>query len=152
MGKKLSEHFTVEELIFSQTAMRKGIDNTPAPEIVRNLRRLAGVLEEVRALLDAPVVISSGYRSPALNRAVGGAMNSAHMRGLAADLTVPDAGAVLQVARRIAASNIAYDQLILEYGSWVHVALADDGASPRRQDLSIFKGTGYLPGIVAKPA
>ena len=152
MRRKLSEHFTLEELIFSQTAMRKGIDNTPAPDIVRNLRRLAGALEDVRALLGAPVVISSGFRGEALNRAVGGARNSAHMRGLAADFTAPGAGAVLQVARRIAASNIAYDQLIFEYGSWVHVGLADVGAAPRRQDLSIFKGTGYLPGIVGKPA
>ncbi len=152
MRTKLSQHFTLEELIFSQTAVRKGIDNTPAPEIVRNLRRLAGVLEEVCALLAAPVVISSGYRSPALNRAVGGARNSAHMSGLAADLTAPDAGTVLQVARRIAASNIAYDQLIHEYGSWVHLGLADEGEAPRRENLSIFKGTGYLPGIVARPA
>ena len=99
MRRKLSEHFTLEELIFSQTAMRKGIDNTPAPDIVRNLRRLAGALEDVRALLGAPVVISSGFRGEALNRAVGGARNSAHMRGLAAILAIAQDGGLQRLGR-----------------------------------------------------
>lgn len=152
MPRRLSEHFTLEELIFSQTASRRGIDNTPSAAIVQNLCKLAGVLEEVRGLLEAPVLVSSGYRCPELNKAVGGAKKSAHMAGLAADFTALDFGTVMQVARKVASSDIAYDQLIHEYGSWVHIGLARDGVEPRRQKLSIFKGTGYLAGIVGKPS
>ncbi len=153
MPKSLSEHFTLEELILSQTAARKGIDNTPSATIVQKLRKLAGALEEVRSLLGGvPILVSSGYRCPELNEAVGGATNSAHMDGLAADFTAPAFGTVMQVARKIAASDIAYDQLIHEYGTWVHIGLAKDGVEPRSQKLSIFKGTGYLNGIVGKPS
>jgi zinc D-Ala-D-Ala carboxypeptidase len=153
MPKSLSEHFTLEELILSQTAARKGIDNTPSATTVQRLRKLAGALEEVRSLLGGvPVLVSSGYRCPELNEAVGGAKNSAHMDGLAADFTAPAFGTVMQVAREIAASDIGYDQLIHEYGAWVHIGLAKDGVEPRRQKLSIFKGTGYLNGIVGKPS
>jgi zinc D-Ala-D-Ala carboxypeptidase len=152
MPKILTEHFTLDELVASQTAARRGIDNTPGAAALRHLKSLAEVLEEVRTLLgDVSLVISSGYRSPALNAAVGGSAKSAHMFGLAADFTAPKFGTVLQTAKKIAASGIAYDQLIHEYGSWVHLGLAAPGVAPRRQNLSIFQGTGYLPGIVAKP-
>jgi hypothetical protein len=73
------------------------------------------------------------------------------MAGLAADFTAPGYGTVVQVARRIAASNLRYDQLIHEYGSWVHIGLAPRRGKPRRRNLSIFKGTGYLGGIITKP-
>jgi zinc D-Ala-D-Ala carboxypeptidase len=153
MPKNLSEHFTLEEFVVSQTAARKGIDNTPSADIVRNLRRLAAILEDVRSLLGGVfIMISSGYRSPALNAAVGGSKKSAHMIGLAVDFTAPSFGTVIQVARKISGSDISYDQLIHEYGSWVHIGLANKGVEPRKQNLSIFKGTGYLKGIVGKPS
>ncbi|HYA28393.1 MAG TPA: D-Ala-D-Ala carboxypeptidase family metallohydrolase [Acidobacteriota bacterium] len=148
MATNLSDHFTLEELILSQTAAREGIDNTPSPVIVHNLCRLVEVLEEVRSLLGGvPMLVSSGYRSPALNQAVKGANKSAHMDGLAADFTAPRFGTVIQVANKIADSQIVYDQLIHEYGSWVHIALAATDVTPRRENLSIFRGTGYLRGI-----
>jgi hypothetical protein len=151
--RRLSRHFTLEELTASRIAAREGIDNTPAPAVRRNLRRLARVLEQVRSLLGgAPILVSSGYRSPALNAAVGGSRASAHTAGLAADFTAPAYGPPLEVARRIAASNLRYDQLIYEYGVWVHLGLAPGRRKPRRQNLSIFKGTGYLPGIVSRAA
>lgn len=106
----------------------------------------------MRTLLGGvPIIISSGYRSPALNRRVKGARASAHMLGLAADFTVPTAGTVLQVARSIAASHIEFDQVIHEYGSWVHLGLAAAGSPSRRETLSIFRGTGYLAGLVKSP-
>ena len=152
MPRSLTEHFTLDELVASQTATRSGIDNTPGAATLRNLKSLAEVLEEVRTLLGGvSLLISSGYRSPALNTAVGGSAKSAHLLGLAADFTAPKFGTVLQTAKKIAASGIAYDQLIHEYGAWVHIGLATPGVAPRRQNLSIFKGTGYLPGIIAKP-
>lgn len=149
----LTPHFSLTELTASQTAARRGIDNTPNAEHRRNLKRLAQTLEQVRSLLgNRAVLVSSGYRGPALNTAIGGSRTSAHMSGLAADFTVPGFGTVFQTARAIAASDIVYDQLIHEYGSWVHLGLAADGATPRRQNLSIFTGTGYLNGIVGRPS
>jgi hypothetical protein len=153
MPRSLTEHFTLDELVLSQTAARNGIDNTPPADVVRNLRRLAAALEDVRTLLgDVPILISSGYRSPALNKAVGGAKNSAHMVGLAADFTAPGFGTVMQVARAIATSEMPYDQVIHEFGTWVHMSLAVDDSEPRGERLSIFTGTGYLRGIVGRPA
>jgi hypothetical protein len=153
MPRSLSDHFSLEELILSQTAAREGIDNNPPADIVKNLRKLANTLEKIRSLLgNVPILVSSGYRSPKLNLAVGGSKNSAHMSGLAADFTAPSFGTVMQVARKISTSDIAFDQLIYEFGSWVHIGLASDSAEPRLEKLSIFGGTGYLSGIVGKPA
>ena len=153
MPKSLSAHFTLDELTASQAATRKGIDNTPTPDVLRNLQSLAAVLEKIRTLLGGvSIIVSSGYRSPAVNKAVGGAKNSAHMSGLAADFTAPKFGTVLQTARMIAASEINYNQPIYEYGAWVHISLAAPGAVPRRENLSIFKGTPYLKGLVSRPA
>jgi zinc D-Ala-D-Ala carboxypeptidase len=153
MPRFLSPHFSLDELVASQTAARKGIDNTPGAAELRNLKRLSAVLERVREVVGGKsVIISSGYRSPALNEAVGGARNSAHMLGLAADFSVPSFGTLLQVAKAIAATPcLDYDQLIHEYGTWVHIGLAEDGVVPRRQNLSIFQGTGYLAGLVSAP-
>lgn len=143
----LSPHFSLAELVASQVATRKGIDNTPAPAIVANLTRLAALLEQVRALVGAPIAISSGYRSPALNKAVGGAANSAHVLGLAADISTTKL-APKALAMLIRQSDIVFDQLIYE-GTWVHIALSS--SSPRRQVLTAkFAGGGvsYVAGIV----
>ena len=143
----LSQNFSLAELVASQVATRKGIDNTPAPAIVANLTRLAALLEQVRALVGAPIAISSGYRSPALNKAVGGAANSAHVLGLAADISTPKL-APKALALLIRQSDIAFDQLIYE-GTWVHIGLS--AGTPRRQVLTAkFAGGGvsYVAGIV----
>lgn len=140
----LSSHFTLDELTISQTAARKGLDNTPPPEVLANLKRLAATLEEVRGLVGKPIVVSSGYRSNAVNRAVGGSKTSAHMSGLAADINCHGLSPVA-LAHVIKSSGIEFDQLILEFDSWVHIAIADE---PRRQLLTIRSGTGYMKGIV----
>jgi hypothetical protein len=152
MPRWLTSHFSLEEMVASQTAARKGIDNTPAAAIVDNLRLVCERLEEVRRAVGAPVFISSGYRCPALNRAVGGAAKSRHMDGLAVDFIIPAAGTALQVARAVAGCGVVFDQLIHEYGQWVHLGLAPWGVPPRRQMLSIFPGTGYLDGLKARPS
>jgi zinc D-Ala-D-Ala carboxypeptidase len=106
----------------------------------------------VRSLLGGVAIhINSSYRGPALNAAIGGSKTSAHMKGLAADFIAPSFGSVLEIAQAIAASGIVFDQLIHEYGTWVHIGLAATGKTPRQQKLSIFKGTGYLTGIRSKP-
>lgn len=151
--RRLTENFTLDELTFSQTASREGIDNTPSPEIQKSLLRLARFLEEVRVALGGnPLIISSGYRCAALNQRVGGSPNSAHMSGLAADFTVPAIGTVLQVCRQLEKSDLQFQQLIYEYGSWVHLAIPTANQAPARLVNSIFLGSGYLAGILSKPA
>lgn len=148
----LTPNFTLEEMTFSQTAARLGIVNTPSTEIIQNLKRTAGVLEQIREKGGGvPIIVSSGYRSMNLNRAIGGARSSAHVSGLAADIgrlkTAP-----IDLARMIEQSGIEFDQLILEFGRWVHVGLAPDGVKPRGEVLTarhdIVK-TIYLKGIIA---
>lgn len=148
MPKQLTPHFTLEELLVSETAARKGIDNTPDATALRNLRSLAELLERLRSKLgNLPVSVSSGYRSPALNAAIGGSKTSAHMQGLAADFIVPAFGTVLQTARAIAASGEKFDQLIYEYGRWIHVGLPAPGKAPRGELLSIGSQGKYVSGL-----
>lgn len=123
----LSAHFSLEEMIATQ---QRGLDNRPAPAVLKRLKATARVLEEVRVLLgDAPMLITSGYRSPAVNRAVGGSMTSAHMRGEAADFICPRFGSPLTVCRAIAESDLAFDQLIEEAGAWIHLGLGGRAAA-----------------------
>jgi zinc D-Ala-D-Ala carboxypeptidase len=143
---KLSEHFTLEEFLVSETASRHGIDNKPDDKVVENLKLMAVVMEEVRDLIGRPVVITSGYRSVRLNSAVGGSMNSAHTSGLAADFIVPPL-TPLTVCEMIAASEITYDQLIYEH-TWVHLGLTLKGA-PRFQKLTLLKNGSYIQGFKA---
>lgn len=132
---RLTEHFDLAEFTISQEAARRGIDNTPPDEALENLYLLAMALEEIRARLGKPIVISSGYRSPALNAAVGGAATSAHVLGYAADLTCPGFGAPLSVCKAIATlPGFRYDQVIHEFGGWCHLSIDPRG---RMQTLTI---------------
>jgi hypothetical protein len=133
---KISEHFTVEELSFSEAAARFGLDNTPTEIVITNLGLTAAVMERIRTLLgDRPIVVHSGYRSAEVNRAVGGVVTSAHCHGLACDFVCFAFGTPAEVALAILKSDIEYDQLILEYG-WVHVGLAQEGLLCRREALT----------------
>src|SRR5437870_9752471 len=124
----LSEHFSLEELPASEVAARRGIDTTPSAASMRNLLRLAAGLELVRAARgNNPIHVTSGYRSPRLNQMVGGAKNSMHTQGLAADILCPAFGPPLEVCRAIAASGIPVHQIIHEFGRWCHVAFAPEG-------------------------
>lgn len=146
---QLTEHFSLEELTASETAARKEIDNTPGPDIMPHLQVLAQGLEEIRkALRNLPIHINSGYRSPALNAAIGGSGKSAHMQGLAADIVCPQFGTPLDVCRAIEAAGLATDQIIHEYGRWCHVAFARPGGVARKQTLTIAKpGSKYATGL-----
>lgn len=141
---KLSPHFTLEELTASDTALREGLDNTPGPAALANLCRLSQCLEQLRHTLKRPIHISSGYRCAELNRRVGGTPGSAHTLGLAADIMVTGMPAHT-LAQQVIDSGLAFDQLILEFDRWVHLALAE-GAG-RGQVLTVRDGTGYLPGL-----
>jgi len=130
---QLSPHFSLSEMVASQTAAENGIDNTPDAEVIANLSTLAAGLEKVRTLLgDHSMRVTSGYRCSALNAAVRGVPNSAHLSGYAADFVCPDFGTPLQIVHAIVASDIQFDQCIQE-GDWVHFSVAPD---MRRQVLT----------------
>lgn len=132
---QLSTHFTLEEAVFSQTAARKGIDNTPTPEIIENMKEQASGMERVRDLLGGnPIIVTSWYRGPKLNAAIGGSKTSAHMDGYGTDFTCPGFGSITDICRAIMDSTIDYDQLIHEFNSWVHISFKP---SLRRQNLTI---------------
>lgn len=144
---RLTTNFTFEEMIASDVAKRHGIRNFPPQELVPNLRRVAKLLEQVRELLGGePIYVNSGYRSAELNRAVNGSKTSAHMQGLAADFRTKQYKP-LQIAEKIAASDIDYDQLIVEFSEWVHIGLAAPGVISRRENLHIVYGSGFRKGL-----
>lgn len=133
----LSPNFTLDELTASQTAARKGLDNTPNATEVANLVRVAALLEEVRALLNKPILINSGFRSKQVNDAVGSRDTSQHRIGCAADIRVPGM-TPREVVEACIAANIGYDQIIEEFGSWTHISVPDSPSRPpRRQALTI---------------
>lgn len=126
-GIQLSPHFWLSEFTDSSTAVRLGIENAPDPLVQANLFKTAALMEEIRKLLGGlPIIINSGYRSEALNRAVGGSRVSDHLRGEACDFRCPAYGTPLQIAAAIAKSDIKFGQLIFE-GSWVHVSIPNRG-------------------------
>ncbi len=119
---QLSPHFRLQEFLRSQTASRNGIDMTPPQDVVRALKRLCThVLEPLREEIGRPIVISSGYRPPALNRLIGGATNSQHTKGEAADILVPGYSP-LSIWNHVRSSKLPYDQVIEEFGQWTHVS------------------------------
>lgn len=137
----LTAHFALEELACTE---HREIDNTPPPEIVPVLRESARRMEDLRRLLgDRVITVSSGYRSRALNRAVGGARTSAHLAGHAVDFNCYGFGEPLEVCRAIAASELGFDQLI-EEGTWVHISF---DPRLRRQVLTRRPGGVYGQGL-----
>ncbi len=136
---RLTEHFDLSEFTVSQTAARFGIDNTPDDTIIQNLHALAEVLEDIRKVLGKPVIISSGYRSFTVNKLVGGAVNSFHTKGLAADFTCPGFGNIDSICRALypKMQEFGIDQLIKEFNSWVHVGIAAEGTDARHMALTI---------------
>lgn len=152
--QKLSPHFTLGELTRSCTAARKGIDNTPSPEVVEALARLCHeILEPIRLHFGIPFSPNSGYRSPQLNREIGGSPNSQHCRGEAVDIEL------LGVSNYDLASwiqeNLKFDQLILECyqpgepsSGWVHVSIRPEPGDNRGIALT-YSNRSYSNGLVA---
>lgn len=148
---QISEHFTLAELTRSQTAQRKGIGNMPTPEHVRNLELLCKeVLEPLRKLYGKPIRISSGYRSAALNKLVGGSAASHHCSGMAVDIDQGSAAENMRIFNLLKAYG-TFTQLIFEFGTleagpdWVHVSYESDDL--KREILRALKNgnkTQYL--------
>lgn len=135
---QITQHFTFEELYASEIADRNNIDNMPkSNEILDNLKYLADNLEYVRTLLNNPIHINSAYRCDAVNSILGSKPTSAHTKGLAADIICPSFGTPRDIVSKIIASNIQYDQVILEFDRWCHIGFAPKGQTPRLQKLII---------------
>lgn len=131
---KKIKYFSLSEFLNSATAKRLHIDNTPSFEVVDNLNKLADYLDNIREKVGKPILISSGFRCPVLNKAVGGVSNSQHQKGLAADLICTDMESLEKVLRETG----GFDQLIKEHckGSksfWYHVSVAPRNGKPRQQ-------------------
>jgi hypothetical protein len=125
----ISKNFTLEEMVSSVTATDRHIDNTPSAEVRANLQLLVNcVLQPVRDLYGKPIHINSGYRCVELNKAVGGAVNSQHVQGRAADISVGGRTENRVLFDLIRGSDIPFDQLIDEYDyRWVHVSYRETG-------------------------
>lgn len=148
---KLSHHFTLAEMTRSSVATARGIDNTPPPELLPRLVRTAEMLERIRSTLQCPVIVTSGYRCPELNAAVGSRSTSDHTQGHAADIVAPMFGHPTEVARILAplVSVLGIGQLILEGvggKQWVHVS-THEPEKPINRILTI-TDAGTVPGIV----
>lgn len=135
MHYPLSKNFTLNEFTHSNIAMRSSIDNTPSKDQIKNIKRLcAWIVQPLRDHINAPIHISSGFRCKKLNTLIKGAKNSQHMGGLAADITCefhnPE-----QLAQMIQDLQLPFDQLIIEFGRWVHVSIAQNPEDTRSEVL-----------------
>ena len=148
---QLSKHFKLEEFEKSSTAIRHGLENKAGSGEIKNLTDLCyGVLEPVRAKFDKPIIVTSGYRSPELNRAIGSKSDtSQHCKGEAVDFEIAGVSN-LQVALWIQ-NNCDFDQLILEFwkdddpnAGWVHCSFKE--GSNRKQVLT-YTGKEYKNGL-----
>lgn len=144
---QLSEHFELAEFTRSSTAKRAGISNMPTDAHLENIKLLCEkILEPIRVHFTRPIILSSGYRSPALNRAVGGSSSSQHCSGEAADIDMDGTNVTNAQIFNYIKDNLEFDQLIWEFGTdsnpdWVHVSYESNGRQ-RKQILRAVKKNG----------
>lgn len=123
---KLSSHFSLEEFTASQTASRRGIDNTLPDSLLPAAQATAQMLERVRTDLGGlPIIITSGYRCSALNAAIGSSSTSDHVKAMAVDIRCPAFGCAFDVARYLAGrmDALGLGQVIYEFDSWIHCSI-----------------------------
>ena len=138
----LSEHFTLEELTFTD---HREFDNTPNADETANLNRLASFLEQVKTVLGGkPVMINSAFRCKQVNDAVGSKDTSQHRIGCAADLRIPGMTPD-EVVKTIMASGIGYDQIIREFDRWTHISVPNHPEDKPRQQALIIDKAGTRP-------
>ena len=142
----LSEHFTLEEATYSETAIRMGIDNQPNEQQLANMKVAAEKLEKVRNVTGA-LRVNSWLRLPDVNLAVGGSKVSSHMDGWAIDCS-SSAHTPYELCQIVLKNGIKFDQCIHEFGKWMHISFAPE---MRQQSLTIFKPEGkYKIGILTE--
>jgi hypothetical protein len=152
---QISKHLSLAEVSRSETAKRKGINNTPSGEHLANFKLLAeNIFEPIREHFGVPINISSGYRSKELNTAIGGSLTSQHCQGEAIDIDMDGStnGVTNKMVFDYIKNNLNFDQLIYEFGTdknpdWVHVSYESSGKQ-RKQILKAVKSggkTSYVP-------
>jgi uncharacterized protein YcbK (DUF882 family) len=145
----ITEHFDLQEFIRSETAARRGIDNTPNEQILANIKRVAERMEDVRKLLGFSIHITSGYRCSALNKLIGSKPTSRHVQGLACDFVCPEFGNPREIVEKLRDSDVMFDRVILEHfnpntgDGWVHLDL---GSETRHQVFTI-NSYGFFTGV-----
>ena len=143
----ISEHFTLQEFTASDTAERRGFDNGLPIELLKNARQTAEMMEKIRSHLGGvPVIITSGYRCPDLNRAVGSSGTSDHLQANACDFRAPAFGTPLDICKALVPhmSLLGIGQIIYEF-TWVHVSTKTPEKAVNR--VLTVNGKGYVPGI-----
>ena len=152
---QISKHLSLAEVSRSETAKRRGINNTPSGEHLENFKKLAeNVFEPIREHFGVPIHISSGYRSKELNSAIGGSSTSQHCQGEAIDIDMDGSkgGVTNKMVFDFIKDNLVFDQMIWEFGTdknpdWVHVSYESTGKQ-RKQILKAIKSggkTSYVP-------
>jgi hypothetical protein len=150
---QLSENLSLAEVIRSETAKRKGVSNMPTLEHIENFKKLAeNIFQPIREHFGKPIHISSGYRSAALNKAIGGSKTSQHCSGEAVDIDMDGTSITNAQIFNYVKDNLVFDQMIWEFGTdknpdWVHVSYKANGAQ-RKQILKAVKVNGktsYVP-------
>ena len=143
---QLSEHFSLEEGTYSETAVRMHINNQPSEQQLQNMKIAANHMEMVRSAT-GPLRVNSWLRLPAVNEAVGGSKISSHMDGWAIDCS-SSKHTPYELCQLVKGAGIKFDQMIHEYGRWMHISFAPE---MRQQELTIFKPEGkYKPGILTE--
>jgi hypothetical protein len=150
---QISKHLSLAEVSRSETAKRRGINNTPSGEHLENFKKLAeNIFEPIREHFGVPIHISSGYRSKELNAAVGGSSSSQHCQGEAIDIDMDGTSITNAEIFNYIKDNLNFDQLLWEFGNdtnpdWVHVSYESTGKQ-RKQILKVIKANGktsYIP-------
>ena len=143
----MTPHFSQEEFTQSDTADRLNIDNSLPSELYDNAFKTCQMLERIRFHLNAPVIVTSGYRCEALNKAIGSKPGSDHTLALAADIKAPKAGTPAKIAKDLASviDVLNIGQIILEFGSWIHVSVARPEKAINR--IITIDKTGVRAGI-----
>ena len=138
----LTLHFSLEELT---TTDHRQFDNTPNPDELANLNRLAKFLEQVKTVLGGkPVMINSAFRSAQVNAAVGSKDTSQHRIGCAADIRVPGMNPD-EVVKAVMAAGLGYDQIIREFDRWTHISIPNNPEDKPRQQALIIDRSGTRP-------
>ena len=154
---QISKHLSLAEVSRSETAKRKGINNTPSGEHLENFKKLAeNIFEPIREHFGVPIHISSGYRSKELNAAVGGSSSSQHCSAEAIEIDMDGSpnGVTNKMVFDFIKDNLNFDQLLWEFGNdsnpdWVHVSYESTGKQ-RKQILKVIKANGktsYVPYV-----
>ena len=144
---EMSKNFTLAEFVKSETARKLGIDNTPPTEVIAHLGELVfSLLQPIRDAWGAPIIVTSGYRCPALNKAVGGVETSSHLTGYAADIRpekakdLPHLKILIQAV--VLAQKIPFDQILFERhggAEWIHISVRRNNGEQRGQLFTIDK-------------